>query len=193
MKRFRREAAVLAALITGVPAVLGAQVPRVALFGGYTYVRAKHNSGTGFNLNGWDASLEGKSASWLGWLVDLSQQYGSPSGVRENQTSALFGPQVSVTAFPRFTPFAHALVGLVHGTNNVSERFGGTEPCPPACGPAVSTGTTLGTAVGGGLDFQLAGPVWIRAAQVDYLHARLSPDHHNQVRIAAGLVLRLGR
>ncbi len=165
-------------------------VPKVALFGGYTYVRAAHNRGLGFNLSGWDASLEGKSASWLGWVMDISQQYGSPSGVKENQTSALFGPQISIPHLPRVLPLAHALFGVVRGTNNASLLAG--RPCPgPAC-PLFSTGTTLAAAVGGGLDVKIAGPLWIRALQVDYLHANLAPDHHTQARLASGIVLRFG-
>jgi hypothetical protein len=80
-------------------------------------------------------------------------------------------------------------VGVVHGTNQVN--FLGAPCTPITCpGPLLNFGTTFATAVGGGVDFKLAGPLWVRAIQVDYLHANLSPDHHTQVRVAAGLSFR---
>jgi len=178
-------------IIASVPLAASAQIiPKVAAFAGYTVVRAQRNGGSGFTLNGWDASVEVKPASWLGIVGDVSQQYGSPSGVRENQTSALFGPQISVPGTPRVVLFAHALVGVVRGTNQVLPQL---VPCTPTnCpGPAINAGTVFATAVGGGVDFKLAGPVWVRAFQVEYLHANLAPDHHTQARLAAGIVLRL--
>ncbi|MGA2629732.1 MAG: hypothetical protein ABSG54_05900 [Terriglobia bacterium] len=175
-------------VIASFPWAASAQIiPKATLFGGYTLVRAQQpNGGASFNLNGWDASVELKPASWLGMVADVSQQYGSPSGVKENQTSVLFGPQISVPGIKHVVPFAHVLVGAVHGTNSVF--FSGIPcsltSCPP---PLVNFGTTFATAAGGGVDFKLAGPIWVRPIQVDYLHANLSPDHHTHVRVAAGI------
>ena len=190
--------AVLAACLPAGAAAQGA----LTVFGGYTYLRAAHDAGThpcpssgcsgftgsGFNLNGWDASLEGKSFLWLGWVADVSQQYGSLGGVKEQQTSALFGPQVNIPHIPRAVPFVHALFGVVHGTN--TELTAPQGACPSSgCqgGGTVGTGNAFATAVGGGVDLKLHGPIYLRAIQVDYLHADLSPDHHDQVRIAAGI------
>jgi hypothetical protein len=162
------------------------------LFGGYTLVHnTQPNGGQSFNVNGWDFSGELKPASWLGMVADVSQQYGSPRGIKETQTSVLFGPQITVPGIKRVKPFAHILVGAVHGTNQAT--FSLVPPCTPSfCpGAGVILGTAFATAVGGGVDFKLAGPIWIRAIQVDYLHANLNPDHHTDVRFAAGLALRL--
>jgi hypothetical protein len=99
----------------------------------------------------------------------------------------LFGPQVTIPGIKKVKPFAHILVGAVHGTTNES-IFLAAACTPTFCpGPALTFGTTLATAVGGGVDFKLAGPVWVRAIQVDYLHANLNPDHHTQMRVAAGI------
>jgi hypothetical protein len=191
--------AVLAACLPIAAAAQGT----VTVFGGYTYLRAARDTGTqpcpsfgcssptgSFNLNGWDASLEGKSFLWLGWVADISQQYGSPGGIKEKQTSALFGPQINIPHIPRAVPFVHALFGVVHGTNNTFINAP-TEPCPTSGCPAgafgISRGNAFATAVGGGVDIKLRGPIYLRAIQVDYLHADLSPDHHDQVRIAAGV------
>jgi hypothetical protein len=161
----------------------------VAVFGGYSYWHAGRDFGSGFSLNGWDASAE-VGGSWLGGVADFSRQYASPSGINENQYSLLFGPQFSVPHLPGVIPFAHALVGVVHGTNGVVILG---VPCPPNCSPIVRTGNAFATALGGGLDVKALGPVWIRAFQVDYVHAQLNPDHHTQVRLSFGVVLRFGR
>lgn len=162
---------------------------KVAVFGGYTYWHAARNFGSGFGLNGWEGSAE-VGGSWLSGVADFSQQYASPSGLRENQTSLLFGPQFSVPHLPGVVPFAHALVGVVHGTNSVVILGA---PCPVFCSPLIQTGSAFATALGGGLDVKALGPVWIRAVQIDYVHAQLNPDHHTQVRLSFGVVLRFGR
>jgi hypothetical protein len=176
-----RKCLLLTLLFFSFPFVSAAQlIPHVAVFGGYTYVHAKYNSAPGgFSLNGWDGSLKVKPLPLVGLVADVSRQYGSPNGVRENQTSVLFGPQVSVPGFKRVIPYAHVMAGVVHGTNNRTL--------------SLITGNSFATAVGGGVDIKLAGPLWFRAVQADWLHAHLSPDHHTQVRLATGLVVRFGR
>jgi hypothetical protein len=184
----------LGLMFIALPVPLAAQIiPHVAIFGGYTYVHASRNGATGFSLNGWDGSLEVKPASWLGFVGDVSRQYASPNGIRENQTSILFGPQISVPGIPRVIPFAHAMAGVVHGTNRALALG---IPCPstgPCYNYSIATGTALATAVGGGVDIKLTGPVWIRAIQADWLHGNLSPDHHTQARLSTGIVIRFGR
>lgn len=177
-------------LILGLPVISAAQVvPRITLFGGYTFVRAQTDSGTGiagtnFNLNGWDASIEGGLAPWLGMVADVSQQYGSPFGYQEKQTTLLFGPQINIHGIPHVMPFAHALVGAVHGTDSVSV------PGFPLA--SIATGNAFATALGGGFDLKIFGPLWIRPVQVDWLHGNLSPDHHTQFRLASGISLHFG-
>ena len=182
-------------LLFGLAPALRAQlIPRVALFGGYTFVRAQQNGvpASSFNLNGWDASIEGGVAPWLGLVADVSQQYGSPLGYQERQTTALFGPQISIHGIPRVIPFAHALVGVVHGTNQFSAPYcvqvvGVT--CPSS---SIITGNAFATALGGGVDVKILGPLWIRAIQADWLRAPLNPDHTSHFRVSAGIVLRFG-
>jgi hypothetical protein len=171
-------------LLIGFPLVGSAQVvPRVDVFGGYTYVHAKfNNNGPTFNLNGWDASVEGRMASWLGVVADVSQQYGTPSGIQEKQTTALFGPQISAPGIPRVIPFAHALFGVAHGTN---------QAIPSGSSFSILTGNAFATAVGGGVDIKILGPLWVRPIQADWLHSNLNPDHRTDVRLAAGIVIRL--
>lgn len=171
-------------LILGLPVLLPAQViPRVTVFGGYNFVRSQQNAtGTDFNLNGWDASIEGGLAPWLGMVADVSQQYGSPLGYQEKQTTALFGPQINIHGIPHVMPFAHALAGVVHGTNG-----GGLFPFTP-----ITTGNAFATALGGGVDVKIFGPLWIRPIQADWLHANLDPDHRTRLRLSAGIALHFG-
>jgi hypothetical protein len=190
----------LGLFVLAFPVNSAAQViPHAALFGGYTWVHAKFNNSSvlgpdaGFSLNGWDGSLELKPLPLVGFVADVSRQYASPGGYRENQTSLLFGPQVSIPGFKRVIPYVHAMAGVIHGTNNIepvycAQVLGVT--CPPT---RLLTGNAFATAVGGGVDFKLAGPIWIRAVQVDWLHADLNPDHHTQMRLASGLVPRFGK
>jgi hypothetical protein len=180
-------------LIAGFPLTASAQlVPHVALFGGYTWVRSEFNgiNNPGFSLNGWDASLEVKPIPLVGLVADVSRQYASPNGINENQTMALFGPQVSVPGFKRVIPYAHAMAGVIHGT---TQQPGGCIAVVGVTCPPFLTGNAFATAVGGGVDFKLGGPIWIRAIQADWLHANLNPDHHTQVRLATGIVIRFGK
>ena len=191
----------LALLMLGLPLDSSAQIiPHVAVFGGYTYVHARFDNNingpyqkTGLSLNGWDGSLEVKPLPLVGLVADVSRQYASPGGFRENQTSFLVGPQVSVPGFKRVIPYIHAMAGVIHGTNNIElvacVQVVGVS-CPP---PRLSTGNAFATAVGGGVYIKLTGPLWFRAVQADWLHAHLSPDHHTQMRLATGLVVRFGR
>jgi hypothetical protein len=189
-----RKGLLLTLIVFALPLDSAAQViPHAALFGGYTWVHAKFNSsnpGAGFSLNGWDGSLEVKPLPLVGIVADVSRQYASPMGVQENRTSILFGPQVSVPGFKRVIPYAHVMAGVIHGTTQQPSFCAAVVgvTCPPSL-----TGNAFATAVGGGVDFKLAGPIWIRAIQVDWLHAGLNPDHHTQMRLATGLVLRFGR
>src|SRR5437667_1676512 len=109
------------------------------------------------NFNGWEGSLEGKFLPWIGIVADLSQRYGSqqfavlcavptnpacppsPQTVNARTSNYLFGPRISVSA-GKFTPFAHALVGVGH----ISDTHA-----------ASNSDTSLATAIGGGLDYKL--------------------------------------
>jgi hypothetical protein len=169
----------------------GQIIPHFAVFGGYTYAHNKYTgSNTGFSLNGWDGSFEVKPLPFISLVGDLSKQYGSPGGVRENQTSFLVGPQLSVPGIKNVIPFAHAMAGVVHGT---TQQPGGCIAIPGVTCPPFLTGNTFATAVGGGVDFKLKGPIWVRAVQIDWLHANLNPDHHAQMRLATGIVIRFGK
>ena len=172
-------------------------VGKYTVFGGFTTVRNRFDYGSSgvpgfpavpgpvFYLNGWEASIERKFAPWIGIVADVSQQLGTRSGgqlgpEQENQVFVLFGPQFSLRVAHWLIPFAHVLIGPSYGlADYLSQNTAGTV-------------SSFATAIGGGVDVKIFGPVWLRAAQVDYLHTSndFGEDHSTQVRISVGIAFR---
>lgn len=157
---------VLLTILTGIAC---AQTPTKGnVFFGYSYNRTEVVSNDATNLNGWNASLEGKLLPWIGIVADLGGTYGG--GVTEY--NFLFGPRISVQA-GRYRPFAELLIGASH----IGIRNGG------------ASDTSFGDAVGGGLDYRVAGPLAARA-QLDWIHTRFFSNGQNDVRFSTGIVVR---
>jgi hypothetical protein len=184
-------------LPTGAHSQSVPSVRKYTVFGGFTTVRNRFDHGPlgsigpgpAFYVSGWAASIERKVAPRIGIVADFSQQYGTRTGgpfvgaQQENQTFALFGPQVSLRATHRVIPFAHVLLGPSYGTTFLEYL---------SEGPSTDKVFDFTTAVGGGVDIKIMGPVWIRAVQVDYLNAKtdFGGDHAPQLRISAGIAFR---
>jgi Outer membrane protein beta-barrel domain len=158
-----------------------AQIPTSGnVFFGYSYNRADFNAAGNTNLNGWNGSLEGKFLPWVGMVADLSGHYGSrelSSGISASTSlySFLFGPRLSVSV-RRFTPFAHALIGASHISENAN-----------AAGS--SSSTSFAEALGGGIDYRLIhGIAW--RFQGDLLQTRFFSNTQSDFRFSTGLVLR---
>jgi opacity protein-like surface antigen len=138
------------------------------------------------NLNGWEASLEGKVFPHLGIVTDFASHYGSqsftelsPSGpVKVNVTGheweVLFGPRLSIPV-GNFTPFAEAMIGLAHVHN------GGDFPS--------SANTSFAAAIGGGLDYRLIKFLAVRL-EADYLQTRFYSTTQDNLRLSTGVVFR---
>jgi opacity protein-like surface antigen len=164
-----------------------AQIPSGGnVFFGYSYSRGNtftqsSSAGTGsssVNMNGWEASLEGKYLPWLGVVADLDWHYGSER-VAQIQVSAsrhqiMFGPRASM-ARGRYTPFAQVLIGVAHQSDS------GTMTS--------ESDTSFATAIGGGVDYNLLKVVAARG-QLDYLHTSLLGDSQGHIRLSVGLVFR---
>jgi len=153
------------------------------VFFGYSYSRGNAFSqglpaGSMVNMNGWEASVEGKYLPWLGVVADLDWHYGSRK-VKLLQVSAsrheiMFGPRASVS-MGRYTPFAQALIGLTHQSDS---------------GTGISdSDTSFASAIGGGLDYKLLKVVAARG-QLDYLHTSLFGGSQGHIRLSMGLVFR---
>ena len=165
----------LALLLTMLSTAAWAQVPtRGNVFFGYSYDRTSIVSNDTGNLNGWEATLEGKFLPWIGLVADIDGHYGSHSfsGASANVTAhnVLFGPRVSVQV-QRYRPFAEFLVGVSHisRSNGISD-----------------SNTSFANAVGGGLDYRIFGPVTLRG-QLDWINTHLCGHGQNGARFSTGI------
>jgi len=157
-----------------------AQVPKGNVFFGYSYENTAISTGDGGSLNGWDASLEGKVLPFLGLVVDVDGHYGSrtydcpgpgcPFSADVAEHNVLLGPRASFQVGP-VRPFAEFLIGAAHvsRSNGISD-----------------SDTSFANAVGGGLDYRVAGPVSLRA-QLDWIETRFYGDTQNGVRFSTGI------
>ncbi len=167
-----------------------AQVPSGNIFFGYSYENTSwsglNSSLSRPNLQGWEASFEGKVLPWVGIVGDVSGHYGSqtfieptPNGpvninVTGHEQEYLVGPRLSVPV-GKFTPFGEVMVGVAH------IHTGGTLPGP--------SNTSFATAVGGGIDYRLFRPIALRL-EGDYLHTSFFSTGQNNLRLSTGIVLR---
>ncbi len=168
-------------------AAANAQVPSGNAFFGYSFYSTSLSSIDRANTNGWEATLEGKVLPFIGLVADVDSHYGSqgfPGVCSGNGTPTacavsgnvtehnyLFGPRAAIS-LGKLRPFAEAMVGASHV--NVS---------------GISSGTCLGTAVGGGLDYKLFTALAWRV-QGDYVHTHFFNNPQNNVRISTGIVFR---
>lgn len=168
---------ILLGVFVALASLASAQVPKGNIFVGYSYARGDLATGQSTNLNGWEASLEGKVFPFLGIVVDFSDHYGSANlpiaHVDGSERNLLFGPRLSASV-SKFRPFAQVLIGLGH----VSASGGGFS----------NSDNTFATTVGGGLDYRIVHGIGWRF-QGDYLQTRFFSGRQDNARFSTGLVL----
>jgi hypothetical protein len=162
----------------------GAQVPKANVFVGYSFMSADvPGASQRENLNGWEASVEGKVLPFLGIVADGSGYYGTSatpvcivapglfacSPVSGNIHTALFGPRVSAS-FHGIRPFAHVLVGL-------------------GALSGINSDVSLASGFGGGVDVKIA-PIIGWRFQGDYIHTHFADNSQGHGRLSTGIVLR---
>jgi opacity protein-like surface antigen len=186
-----RKVAIVGFIVVLFAGLASAQVPTSGnIFVGYSFYSASPStldlsSGSRANLNGWNASLEGKVLPWVGIVADLSGHYGtesfvelSPEGpfattVSGHETDVMFGPRLSVSV-AKFRPFAEAMFGVGHIST----------------GQGISTSdTSIATALGGGLDYKVIRIVALRV-EGDYVQTRFFGTTQNNFRLSTGIALR---
>ena len=186
-----RKLFVLAFILLTFAAAASAQIPASGnVFFGYSFENT--NSSTlnldlsRPNLQGWEASLEGKIFPHLGIVTDFSNHYGSqtfveltPAGpvpvkVTGHELEVLFGPRISIPV-GKFTPFGEFMVGVAH------INTGGTIPGP--------SNTSFATALGGGIDYRLIRLVALRV-EGDYVRTQFFHTSQNNLRLSTGIVIR---
>jgi opacity protein-like surface antigen len=172
-----------------------AQIPSGNVFLGFSYERTNSTAFgpnlvratvTSPNLHGWEASFEGKVLPFVGIVGDVSGHYGTQSftettsngsqniNVTGHEQEYLVGLRLSVPV-GKLTPFAEAMAGGAH------IHTGGTLPGP--------SNTSFATALGGGLDYRLLGPIAARI-EGDYLRTSFFSSTQNNFRLSAGVVFR---
>jgi opacity protein-like surface antigen len=178
-------------------AAAGAQVPTSGnVFFGYSYENAGASSfelsNLGRpNLNGWEASLEGRVFPWVGLVADFGRHYASQNyqftqnGITTTvsdgeEFTVLFGPRVSVP-LGKFRPFAEALFGAAHTNASQGSSLPDNFVQP--------RDTSFATALGGGLDYKIIRPIAIRI-EGDYVQTRFFGETQNNIRISTGIVFR---
>lgn len=173
---FVRKISVVTIVLLALAGIAGAQVPKGNIFAGYSYAKADIGSGERTNLNGWDASLEGKLFPFVGIVADVSGHYGSQDfGVISGDgrvLTAIFGPRVSVSV-GKVRPFAEALFGVSH----LKVDFPGVS----------STDTSFASAYGGGIDYHLL-PFFAWRVEADALRTSFSSGTQNNFRLSTGIV-----
>ena len=178
-----RKAILTAGLTLLMAGLSWAQVPKGNVFVGYSYMHQGMNAVGPANLNGWNGSLEGKIFPFVGLVVDFSGHYGSlgpqpcpgepcPSS-NYKLYNVLLGPRVSVSVHG-VRPFAHALFGVAHESQNA--------------GGSSVTDSSFATALGGGADFRLA-PLIAWRIQADAVRNKLFGASQVDARISTGLVI----
>jgi hypothetical protein len=159
---------VLFALLGNVQAQ---EMPRVQVFGGYSFTRFDSQS-FGFanssNLNGYTFSPSYNLIYGFGVVAELSGQYNSKLNLRDLSV----GPQF---LFPRGnkTFFGHLLIGDGRTFVNVGNGTGDT---------------SRAVILGGGMDLDVSKRFAWRVFQVDYVHTNLFSDPQNNLRFSTGLV-----
>ena len=175
---FRKALCSMCLLILASLSVLAQDVPKVEVFGGYTWA--------GGNFHGWNASLTGNVTKRLGIMADFSGQYGSelagPILVNQNAHSFLIGPRFAFRG-KRLTPFVYAMIGAT--------RF---QESATISGQRLShSDTGFSSALGGGLDIKVNDHIAVRTFQIDYFRPNFFGEAHNRGRLAFGVVIHLGK
>ena len=186
-----RNTLLVAFMLTVLAGATLAQVPNGNVFFGYSYYNADLPSlaANNVNMNGWEATLEGRVVPHLSFVADFSSHYGSQTVVpfpcpgplpclQPPYTSVnlavynvLFGPRV-YASFGRFRPFAEAMFGVGHINAN-----------------AAGSDSSFSTALGGGLDYRIIRLVAWRF-QGDYVRTNFFGATQNNTRLSTGIVLR---
>jgi hypothetical protein len=195
-------------------AIASAQgVPRVEVFGGYSYLRIRGyaadesllfpGAGTvafpSFGSNGWTGSVAVHATRWLSAVADVSGLYAEPTrtiggapitiGTREH--NYLFGPRFS-SQYGRWMLFTDALFGEAHARVLIG--------APEVLTPIGVVETKFAMAAGMGVDLTVysrqhhlrgAGQkLDIRLLQADWLRTNFVGSRQDNIRISTGIVFR---
>ena len=174
------------------PALWAQEQPsKLEAYGGYYYARFNVNANVPgiapsatYNGEGGGGQLEYNVNRWLGVVGELGGFYAT-SSVNGSFAGGVFtylvGPRVNFR-HEKFTPFVQALFGGVRTTDGIAQSTGAEN--------------NFAMTAGGGIDFRVSRQVSVRPIQAEYFMTKI-PDglnnRQNNLRVGAGLMLRLGR
>jgi opacity protein-like surface antigen len=167
---------------------LGYDIPRVEVFGGYSYLSQDWESfASRSGIHGLNTSATLNLTPWLGVEGGASGHYQrnclATTGLTCTIYTAMGGPRITAHPSTGLTAFGHTLVGLAALRTNAS-------------GSSL-TWKHLAWAAGGGVDYAVSNRFSIRLGQVDYLRTQffqsMGGTHQNDIRVSAGIVLRMGK
>jgi len=160
--------------------------PSGNFFVGYSYANADVGALNRANVNGWQATLEGRVFPHVGIVADFTGHYGSQDfaafcevapcpinfvNLSLSEHNVMFGPRFSASV-GKLRPFFEAEVGVSHLTVN-----------------SAGSHNSFATSVGGGIDYRLMRFVAWRF-QGDYVATRFFSTTQNNIRLSTGIVFR---
>ena len=156
----------------------------------YNYVRTNLPvDGCGcFALNGGSGWVAFNFSHSVGIVGEIASQHASNisgSGADLTLTSFLAGPRYRWTGGGRFAPFVQGLVGAAHASGSLAPGNSGIP----------GSANAFALIAGGGLDIGIIPHIALRAFEADYYLTRFDNgmnDHQNNLRIAAGVIIRFG-
>jgi outer membrane immunogenic protein len=156
----------------------------------YNYVRtngAARDCGC-FALNGGSGWVAFNFSHSVGVVGEIASQHASNisgSGGDLTLTSYLVGPRYTWAHTRHFAPFAQVLLGGAHASGGLA----------PGSSGLPGSADAFAMTAGGGLDISLTRRIALRALEADYYLTRFDNgvnDHQNNLRIAAGVIVRFG-
>jgi hypothetical protein len=201
----------IAFLVIGTVTIAAQPIPKLDVFGGYSFGHVGTRLFANPNLNGWDVSVTYNWNKWFGIVVEGSGLYGSKQvspprtvvfvcpqnpaacplpisigATNESQKVHTYsiGPRFYYRNHTRYTPFARALFGggYLSDATHTNGISGG--PAAEANGGSIQT-------AGGGVDIALTSRMAFRT-QADFQRNRFFHEAQPDFRLATGLVFHFG-
>lgn len=163
-------------VLVGFPA-WAQTVPRVEIFGGYSYL---HREDANLDL-GWNLAVDWSFGKTFMAVLDESAQYGKLNGTSVRQFWVSAGPAVAFGRDKRAAVFVHAFAGLVRSIRAIEVE-----------GVSISVQESdFGTMFGGGTDIKMSRKFAFRL-QGDYEIVFADLGTETGYRLSAGIVFRMG-
>ena len=158
----------------------------------YTYVHTNAPpGGCGcFAMNGGSGSYAYHFGPQFAAVMEVGAVHASKidaTGLDLTLTSYLAGPRFYYRRpGARFVPYGEVLLGAVRATGGLAPANAGGAP----------SATVFGSALGGGVEFNVSRAISLRLAQVDYFVTTFNNNvdgHQNNLRISAGVAYHFGK